>query len=173
MKSLAFTLLIVNVAVAVFMIYDKMNQPKTAYVNIREVFNGFDLKKDYERKLTITKTQRQAITDSLETELKILGKKIETENGKNKDDINTFSVKRESYFQKKKIFDEDNQAQTEKYDTEIIGQLNQYIRDYGKENGYTYIYGGDGTGSLLYAEDTRNITKEMLGYVNEKYRGEK
>ncbi len=173
MKKLIIILSILNLTFISLYIYDKVNSAKTAYVLIQEVFNVFDLKKDYERKLTATKNSRQIIVDSLELELKVLGKKIESENAKNKDDMNVFSVKRDNYFQKKKMFEEDNELQTKKYDQEIITQLNQYIKDYGKDNGYTYIYGNDGNGSLVYARETKNITKELSEYVNEKYRGVK
>lgn len=173
MKFFLLTLVALNILLISYIAYEKMNKPQTGYVLIQEVFNGFELKKDYERKLTATKNSRQRILDSLETELKILGKKIEGEQGKNKDDINIFTVKRENYFQKKKIIEEDNALQTKKYDDEIITQLNQYIKDYGKEKNYTYIFGNDGNGSLMYGKEINNITKETIEYVNERYRGVK
>jgi len=171
MKKLLVFLIVLNISLIAWFLYEKMNQPKTAYISIQEVFNEFELKKDYEKKLSTTKNYRQRIIDSLETELKILGKRIEGDQMKNKEDIQVFEVKRQNYFEKKKLFDEDNELQTKKYDQEIIGQLNQYIKDYGKENNYTYIYGNDSNGSMMYAIEKNNITKEIIKYVNEQYRG--
>jgi outer membrane protein len=71
------------------------------------------------------------------------------------------------------MLEEDNQVQTKKYDEEIITQLNQYVQDYGKEMGYAYIYGNNGEGSLMYADDARVITREMIEYVNNRYKGVK
>jgi len=170
-KSGLIVLIILLIAVLSYNIYDGMNKTKTAYISIQGVFDGFEMKKEYEKKLTATKNSRQKLLDSLEMGLKILGKKIESENGKNKEDLNVFSVKRDDFLQKKKVLEEDNIMQTKKYDSEILTQLNQYVRDYGKENGYTYIFGNDGGGSLMYAKETKEITKEVTGYVNEKYRG--
>jgi len=173
MKKFLFVLAALNILLIAYIAYEKMNKARTGYVLIQDVFNGFELKKDYERKLKATKNSRQQILDSLETELKIMGKRIEAEQGKNKEDINVFTVKRENYFERKKIFEEDNALQAKKYDNEIITQLNQYIKDYGKENNYTYIFGNDGNGSLMYGKEINNITKETIEYVNERYRGMK
>lgn len=170
-KVLVAVFVLLTISFMTWFVYDKMSAPKVAYIVIQEVFNGFELKKDYEKKLNATKTSRQRIIDSLETTLKILGKKIEDDQGKNKDDVRLFEVRREDYFNKKKLFDGDNDLQTKKYDDEIIAQLNQYIKDFGKEKGYTYIFGNDGNGSLMYAKENNNITKEIIEYVNERYRG--
>ncbi|MFI5140710.1 MAG: OmpH family outer membrane protein [Bacteroidia bacterium] len=148
-----------------------MQSTKTAFVNIQEVFSKFELKKDYEKKLNFSKTSRQKIVDSLEMELKILGRKIEGENAKNKEDLNVFSVKRQTYMEKRKLLEEDDLKQTKQYDNEIILQMNQYIKDYGKENNYTYIFGSDGNGSLMYAKDSKDVTKEVVEYINAHYSG--
>src|ERR1700749_2451755 len=158
MKKLIIFLVGLNVIFFSIYLYDRIKRPKTAYVIIQEVFNNFELKKEYEKRLTLTKNSRQKLIDSLEFELKLLGKKIESENGKNKEDINVFSVKRNIFFEKKKTFEEDDERQTKEYDQQIIAQLNQYVKNYGKENGYTYIDGNDGNGSLMYAEEGDNIT---------------
>lgn len=165
--------MVLNAAVISIYVFDKMNSPKTGYVVIQDVFNGFELKKDYERRLSLTKTKRQKIADSLEFELKILGKKIEAEKGKNQADIARFELKREDYLQKRKTFEEDDLAQTKKYDEEIITQLTQYVKDFGKQEGYTYILGSDGNGSLMYATDAKNLTQQVIAYINNRYQGVK
>jgi outer membrane protein len=171
MKKLCIISIILSVVFGSLYIYDKCKPNKMAFINISELFNNFELKKEYERKVTLTKSSRQKIVDSLEFGLKLLGKKIESEGGKNKEDINVFTVKRNDFFEKKKAFEEDNERQTKEYDQQIITQLNQYVKDFGKENSYLYIYGNDGNGSLMYANESNNITKEVTSYINLKYRG--
>lgn len=173
MKKVALISLCLSVLLTSLYVYDRMQYPKTAFVNIQEVFSKFELKKDYEKKLNFSKISRQKIVDSLEMELKILGRKIESENAKNKEDLSVFSVKRESYMEKRKLLEEDNMKQTKQYDNEIILQMNQYIKDYGKENDYTYIFGSDGNGSLMYAKDSKDVTKGVIDYINAHYRGMK
>ncbi|HWS61039.1 MAG TPA: OmpH family outer membrane protein [Flavobacterium sp.] len=53
----------------------------------------------------------------------------------------------------------------------IISTVKKTIKAYGKEKGYTYIYGtGETNASILYAEDKLNITKDILKILNDKYK---
>lgn len=53
----------------------------------------------------------------------------------------------------------------------LVNGVKKYIKDYGKEKGYTYIYGTGKNASILYAEDKYDITKEMIKLLNDKYKG--
>lgn len=172
-KNIAVVLLTILFGSAIIWIIVKQrNLPKTGYVLISEVYNSFEMKKEMEKKYLLVKNSRDKILDSLELELKILGSKIKKEEEKNKTTIEDFTYKREEYLQRKKTYDEDNEALTKKYDQEIITQLNQYVKDYGERNGYTYIFGNDGNGSMMYANEAGNITKDVIVFINGKYRGE-
>jgi len=52
----------------------------------------------------------------------------------------------------------------------IVSTVKKTIKAYGKEKGYSYIYGtGDSNASVLYAEDKFDITKEIIKILNDKY----
>lgn len=144
---------------------------KTGYVELNKVFSDFKLKQELEQQLNKIKQSRKAIIDSLEFELKILSKQIQAEDAKDKSKITLFQLKHETYQQKKEQFEEDNNAVGAQYDKQIITQLNQYVKDYGNKNGYTYILGADGSGFLMFAKETKNITEEVKSYVNDRYKG--
>lgn|ERR1019366_2738940 len=158
-------------AVISWMIYQNQTKPKTGFVLIQDVYNGFCMKKEFEKKYTQTTNARKKILDSLSFELKILLKRIETEKEKNKSTIEEFNTKRAEYVQRKQNYEEDNTALSKQYDQEILTQLNQYVKDYGEQNHYTYVFGNDGNGSLMYAAEAKNITKEVIEFVNNKYKG--
>lgn len=48
--------------------------------------------------------------------------------------------------------------------------LKKFIKSYGKEKGYAYIYGTGDAASILYAEDKFDITKEIIKALNDKYK---
>jgi len=171
-KELIIVLLIVIGLMAVEA-YHYFTTSKTAYVLIGEVYNKFDLKKELEKKLEFTKNARQKISDSLAFDLKLLAKKIDDDKAKNEQDVKLYNLKREEFVEKKRRLEEDNNTLTKQYDQEILTQLNQYVKDYGKENHYTYIHGNDGNGSLMYADESKNITEKVIEYINKKYKGEK
>lgn len=142
---------------------------KIAYINTSEVYDEFQLKKDLEAKLkTITQT-RKAIADSLKLNLQMFANSVDK---KSAESINKFNLMREQYLQKENQFKEDNENLAQSYREQIWKQLNQYVNDYGKAHGYSFIHGASGNGSLMYAQDKFEITKELIEYANEKYKGE-
>ena len=60
------------------------------------------------------------------------------------------------------------QSQTE-IDT-LIKEVKKYVQDYGKKNGYTYILGSNDAGSVMYGEDSKDLTKEILEELNKSYK---
>jgi len=173
MKKLSPVLILLSIGIGIAALYNSLStKHKIGYVVIQEVFNEFNLKKELEKKYDGVRNARKKILDSIQIDLSILSKKIETKTA-TEEEKNIFERKRMEYAQKGRAFDEDNVVLTREYDSQIIKQLNQYISDYGKENGYDMIYGNTTSGSILYGDKKYNITKEVSVYLNEKYQGVK
>ena len=144
---------------------------KTAYVDLNKLFAEFKLKKELEAQLEKVKGARKNIIDSLEFNLKMLATKIEAGGQKDKATIQEFEWRRQEFMEKRKQFEDDNAAVGKQYDQQIISQMNQYVKDYGNKYGYTYIFGADGSGFLMFSKDTKDITEEVKQYINERYKG--
>ena len=54
-------------------------------------------------------------------------------------------------------------------DSLVVG-VKKFIKQYGKEKGYSYIYGTGDAASILYAEEKYDITKDIIKLLNEKYK---
>ncbi|WP_269224361.1 MULTISPECIES: OmpH family outer membrane protein [Flavobacterium] len=52
----------------------------------------------------------------------------------------------------------------------LVKGVKKFIKDYGKEKGYDYIYGTGDAASVLYAEEKYDITKDIVKLLNEKYK---
>jgi len=52
----------------------------------------------------------------------------------------------------------------------LVSGVKKFIKAYGKEKGYAYIYGTGEPASILYAEDKFDITKEIVKLLNDKYK---
>lgn len=52
----------------------------------------------------------------------------------------------------------------------LVSGVKKFIKTYGKEKGYAYIYGTGDAASVLYAEDKYDITKEIIKALNDKYK---
>jgi outer membrane protein len=51
----------------------------------------------------------------------------------------------------------------------VVSNVKKFIKTYGKEKGYAYIYGTGEAATVLYAEDKYDITKEIVKLLNDKY----
>lgn len=52
----------------------------------------------------------------------------------------------------------------------LVKKVKTEIKEYGKANGYTYILGGGDGGSVLYGEETNDLTDAILKILNDKYK---
>tara|TARA_R110002020_G_scaffold17479_1_gene61351 strand:- start:172 stop:696 length:525 start_codon:yes stop_codon:yes gene_type:complete len=51
----------------------------------------------------------------------------------------------------------------------IIQKVKDHVKDYGEENGYSYIYGQNDAGSVMYGKEDLDLTDEILKELNEGY----
>lgn len=49
-------------------------------------------------------------------------------------------------------------------------KMKKFIQEYGKKNGYTYIYGTGEASTVLYAKDGLDITDKIVKELNDKYK---
>lgn len=56
-----------------------------------------------------------------------------------------------------------------RYTADIWKELNKHISEYGKQKGYDFIFGATGDGSLMFASEGKDLTGEVINYVNERH----
>ena len=52
----------------------------------------------------------------------------------------------------------------------IVTKVRNFIKEYGKKNGYTYIYGTGDAATDLYAKDGFDIPEKIVKELNDKYK---
>ncbi len=150
--------------------YTWMNQPKTAYVNLGEVFENFAGKKELAFRLDRLKNQQKSMLDSMELTIRSLQQAAKNaENGQAV--LAKLQNTQQTYQYLNAEFSEQYQSQDESYSEKVWKQINQYVTDYGKDNGYDFIYGANGNGALMYGSSANNITEEIINHINERYEG--
>ncbi len=70
-------------------------------------------------------------------------------------------------YQQQQMLQQLQQESTAEMDT-LVKKVKKFIKNYGKEKGYAYIYGTGETATVLYAEDKYDITKELTKLLNQK-----
>lgn len=169
-KNVILGLGIVLLIVLSLFVYHTNFATKVVYIDIPKVFNRFDMKKELQEKYKKVESGRKRILDSLAFNLQIMSKKLQS-NQSNKELGYEFDVKREEYFKRKNMTDQDNVALSNQYDKQILEQMTQYIIEYGKKNKLDIIMGADGNGVLMYANEKHDRSEEIITYINKKYKG--
>lgn len=162
----------VLIAVGVIMFFGfYQKESRMAYLNTTQVYEGFTLKKELETKLNKVKEERKNMLDSLALKVNILTQKLSASPKVQAEEAERYEFLRQQYLQKKQKADEESAELARQYNDQIWEQLNQYVKDFGSQHKYKFIFGSRGDGNLMYAEEQDNITEEIVKYVNERYNG--
>ena len=51
----------------------------------------------------------------------------------------------------------------------LVNVVKTFVKDYGKANGYSYIFGSNDAGNILYGSDQKDITDQIIDELNSKY----
>ncbi|HEY3402427.1 MAG TPA: OmpH family outer membrane protein [Ohtaekwangia sp.] len=134
----------------------KNKQGKHGYVVNEIVFEKFAGKIKLEDALREVETKHRNALDSLESAVA----------SGTTESVAVYQHLREQYAQ-------DEQRLSAQYTEDIWKEINQQIVAFGKEQGYDFIYGATGNGSLMYGSEAFDISEEVVDYINAKYEGEK
>ncbi len=127
---------------------------KKAYVINQEIYQAFHARTDLEKKLlSISQTNRQKL-DSMKS---LLLRNNGNESLKN------------AYEKAQLQFTHEEKTIAEQYQMDLWKQINEYVSQFGQERGYEFIFGATGDGNLMYANNAKNVTKELIQYMNDHY----
>jgi outer membrane protein len=130
-----------------------------------------ELKNEAENKSKFWKANADTLAMEFENTLKSYekGKKNMTEKEKYLTE-ELLTNKKQQYEQYYQSMEKKTKEETTKSASIVVGKLNTFIKNYGKENGYTVILGANETGNLLYGEEVINITNEIVQGANREYK---
>jgi outer membrane protein len=158
---IALVLALISTGICCYLLFGKSSDlpsgKPTVVMDSYMVFEGFDMKKDYDKRM-----EKEMSLD--QGELDKLGKALNGE----RDPLKIEALKK-TFTQKKLAFDEKFGQLSEQYTNEVYKRLNDYIKAYGKEKGYGVIIGSNGQGSVMYVDEKQDITKDLIRYINEQY----
>lgn len=171
------SLLILALAISIVSCDKKaeVKEVKTAYVDTSELMKEYTEAKDLEAKY---KAQAQEKGRQLEAEINRF--KQEASNFQSQAQANgqEWAQKKGAELQKREqqlgyaqqALSQQLQMESGKEMDSLVSGVKKFIKAYGKEKGYAYIYGTGDAASILYAEDKFDITKDIIKALNEKYK---
>jgi outer membrane protein len=153
----------------------EVKEVKTAYIDTSKLMDEY--------------TEAKDINEKYKNKTEEIGRKLEVEEANFKSDAAYFQKNAQSNGQawaQQKGAELQKRQQELQYTAQTIAQqlqqehaveidslvvnVKKFIREYGKEKGYSYIYGTGEQATVLYAEDKYDITNEIVKLLNDKYK---
>ena len=77
---------------------------------------------------------------------------------------------KEQVLQQRVQFEQQSIAQeSQTLNDSIINKVIDFVKDYGVTNSFNFILGSNEAGSVLYGQESSDLTQEILEALNEKY----
>ncbi|GGK30534.1 membrane protein [Yeosuana aromativorans] len=151
-------------------------QQKIGYVDNGKVINEYQQKKDLEAKYQAKDAAFQKRADSIgqafQLEAKTFQSQVKSMSPKMQQEKYQALGQKQQTLQKQ-MQSEQQQIQQE-FQTEIdsiIAKVKDFVKDYGKNNGYTYILGtSDAAATVMYGTEENDLTQTILDALNKEYK---
>ncbi|NAY91672.1 OmpH family outer membrane protein [Muricauda sp. JGD-17] len=160
---------------ALAMIAMACQQNKIGYVNSVELMDKYqekiDIESRFKTKADVMAKKRDSISQAFQLELQEFQTRAQRMSQKNAQE-EYGQLQQRGQFVGQQLQQEEQQLQQNsqaEMDT-LVKKVKDEIQAYGKANGYTYILGGGDGGSVLYGEETQDLTDAILKILNDKYK---
>ncbi|MCK8523699.1 OmpH family outer membrane protein [Aquimarina sp. D1M17] len=144
---------------------------KTGYVNNTKVVSDFKEMKAAQEKWTKKNNEVRAELEekAKQFQIEVQGyqnvKNSMSQSGREKKEQDLMTKQQLLQREQQTKMQEIQKGSQEEIDS-IINKVKDFIHDYGKNNGYTYIYGDTEVSNILYGKEELDLTDEILKQLN-------
>lgn len=150
-KIFVFTLLLCLIGCG-----ESVTKDKVVFVDSLKLFEEFEMKLEYDKILERELKQESLLVDSINVLIT-----------NSADSVEIYKY-RKDYYIAEQLFNSKFEKLSGEYTNLVMEKLNLYIKDYALENQCDFVLSG-GNGSILYVNEGKNITEELIKYVNNKF----
>jgi outer membrane protein len=172
-RNTALPVAIIALIVAIATFFIPQSTSELVYVDVNKLLEGYDRTKAerdaFEKKATIMKANIDSLLTEWQNELmnyekersKMAKKELELKQQQlqyRQQQINNY----QEAVQKQIREEEQKMAQT------LLNDINDYVSEFGKKSGHRIIFGAQGSGNIMYAEEGVDLTEEILIGINKQ-----
>lgn len=152
-------------------------RPKIAFIRSPEMLQSYAGLKASQNAIQEKNQVWQANMDTLEQQYQesvqsYLGVKATLTQAQQQERESTLSYQRGNLEKYAQTLQEKSKEEESRLTEGVLNQVNSLVQEYGKKHGYSLILGTTSEGSLLYAEEGIDITKEMIKRLNDHYKAQ-
>jgi len=154
-------------------------QTKTGYVDVEEILKEYKGSKDAEKEMNDKSGQIKTQLDAMAADYQ---KKVASYYEKapkmskqaNQEAQNVLMQEKQALEQRQQQAQVDVQKDVQDRMAEINENIEDFVKNYAKKNGYTYILGtSEQTRSVLYGDSKLDLTDTILEGLNDEYKNDK
>jgi len=157
--------------IAIAFIFASCNQTKVAYIDIEALMKDYEATKALEVSL---KAKQEAMAKELDSisapfQLKVQQyyQNAEKMSAKKRTEAESLLQQEQQFLQSKQqqasqLLQQENQEQSEI----LTKKVDSFVANFAKDKGYKLILGTSGKGTVLYGDESLNITTEILEILN-------
>jgi outer membrane protein len=144
---------------------------KTGFVDTETLFVEFNEMKDAKERFT---KQSEDVMKELQLKIdafEIKGKQFQSNVGTmsrkvQEERYNQLAMENQQLQQEQQSRMGKIQVESQKVIDSLISKVKNKVKEYGKANGYSYIYGSNDAGSVMYGKDELDLTQAVLADLN-------
>lgn len=160
----------------VFILTSCQEQQKIGFVDNSKVINAYqekmDLEETYKGKDEAFKKKTDSIGRAFQTEAQAFqAEASKMSQQKQQEQYQALGQKQQMLQQQLQY---EQQQLTQEFSTEIdsiVSRVKKFVKNYGEEKGYTFVLGSNEAGSVLYGDESLDITQEVIDALNSDYKG--
>lgn len=160
--------------IAITLLLNSCDQSKIAYLNPVKISQEYEAVKVEQQQLEAMAAPWQGNLDTLTAELRRANDRYQQERGQlNPAQAKAYEqalmAKQEQLAQYRDATTKKITAERERLDAVVVAELNAFLKEYGKREGYTIILGATASGNIVYADEAIDVTADVVKELNERY----
>jgi outer membrane protein len=163
------TVVILSLAFLIWFVYGRQNP--IVYVDSVKLINGYRGMHVARRELESRTVVWQANLDTLKNEFEAKLKEYQTSRAsltKKERELSeeVLRLKQEQYLNYQKVISEKIQKEDQELTSQVLVKVNDFIKRYGQQRGYSIIMAATEYGNIVYAAENMDVTDEILEGLN-------
>lgn len=151
------------------------SEQKIGYVDNVKLMDGYqekiDVEEKYQNKLETLNRKRDSISQAFQLEAQEFQSRAEIMVASKAQKEYDILQQRGQFMgqqlqQEEQILSQQGQLEMDS----VVQKVKREIKAFGKSNKYTYILGGGEGGSVLYGQESDDLTEQVLKILNDKYK---
>jgi outer membrane protein len=141
---------------------------KTGYIDIHHIYDKMELSKKYMQKLAELEQKKRPELNQIMNQIEAINVEIKNSKITEDDYLDELKEKKSHLYHKKETIEKMMNDSSVLYTKIVTDKITKNVEEFGKENGYKYIFSPTGNAGFIYGDSTLNITHQVLEYINKK-----